>query len=641
MSKKTKIIIISVVCSVVVAALALGLGLGLGLNRGGKPGGTQDPNGNKCSHAETVVFTTDATCTESGSATAICVKCGKTVKTETLPKLGHNYGSWKVVTNPTEQKDGAMRRVCKNDGAHYETKAVPRLQQGAYSVQEQPGDCNQYGKRVYSSAEYGTFTVLLPKAHDYANARAESSKNSDGATCNFLVCPDCGEKIASLNLKYELLSDDTYKLVGRESAYNDNDLVIPAYVDLGDGLKPVTAIGSDVFNAVWWLKSVTIPETITTFGAGAFNMGECERNPLLSKIYFNAVNCDDFNGRNWVFLPWASGTTGIELVVGPQVTRIPANMFFPLVTDPSRTTLLNKVTFATDGNLKEIGSHAFYKTKLTELDLPDSLETIGDYAFYGSNLTDVQFNDSLTTLGDWAFADCKKLETVTFGAGLKYIGNDCFNYCGSLLSVDLSHTQVESVGVDAFKNCEKLQTVKLSGVTTTLGDSAFENCSALTSCELGSSLITLGNRAFYGCGSLTAIRLPQPLKNIGNSAFENCVKLAFVQFDATNCNDLAHGNRAFANAGKDVALKVVIGASVQNLPARLWYSSADASVNVTISQLLIDWNLESVGTSAFLGANIGAAYFNSDLTSWNSISIGSGNSSLTEAMMAFLREVSK
>ena len=635
MSKKLKIIIIAVVCGVAVVGLALGLGLGLGLNSGNNPGGH---NGN-CKHEETVAFTTPATCTADGSVVTICQKCGKTVKTQTLSKLNHDFGSWKVVVNPTEQKDGLSRRVCKNDGAHYETKVLPKLNSANYSVSTAvEATCQHEGLTVYTSTQYGTFKVLIPRAeHNYAEAYADTVTTGDGDPCEILRCPVCNQKIASTKLKYELLEDDTYKMVGRDTGYNDNDLVIPAY----HNGKAVTAIGSDAFNAVWWLKSVTIPSTITTFGAGAFNMGECERNPLLSKIYFNAIRCNDFNGKNWVFLPWASGTTQIELVVGAEVERIPANMFFPLVTDPSRTTLLGKVTFAENCNLKEIGPYAFYKTKLAELNLPNSLEKIGDDAFYGSNLQSVTFNDALTTLGNWAFADCKQLQDVTFGAGLKSIGNDCFNYCEKLLSVDMSQSQVEVVGVDAFKNCVKLASAKLSGTTVTLGDSAFENCPALTTCNLGSSLVTLGNRAFYGCQSLAAITLPQPLKNLGNSAFENCVKLASIRFDAANCNDLGHGNRAFANAGRDVQLQVIVGSNVQKLPARLFYSSADASANVTIAEILIDWNLEEVGQNAFLGVTIGKAYFNSDLSSWNAIAVGSGNTALNTAISAFLGGVTK
>lgn len=628
MSKTTRIIIIAVVCGVVVVGLALGLGLGLGLK----------PSDKTCLHDKIFVITTEATCTEDGNKTTVCEKCGKTVKTEILPALGHDYGGWKVVVNPTEQKDGKLQRVCSHDSAHAETKSVPKLAEGTYTLQTVNASCNAVGTKTYTSAEYGTFAVVLPKTmHDYENAVTVTDTSGE-SPCDMLYCPVCNTKISSTKLNFELSEDGTYYIVrGRLSGYNDGDLVIPAYYNG----KPVKEIGNDAFNGIWWLKTVTIPETITTFGAGAFNMGECTRNPILEKVYFNAVDCNDFNGKNWVFIPWKDGTTEIELIVGPEVQRIPANMFFPLVTDPSKTTLLGKVTFGEISSVKEIGNYAFYKTKLTELNLPDSVEKIGDYACYGTKLQSVTFNDCLTSIGNSAFASCYDLQRVTFGAGLKTVGNDCFNYCGELLSADMSLSQVEYVGVDAFKNCVKLQTVKLSGTTVSLGDSAFENCTALSDCQLGSSLTTLGNRAFYGCANLQSIKLPKPLTTLGNGTFENCSKLALVQFDAVNCGDLAAGNRTFANAGKDATLTVMVGASVRNLPARLFYSSADGSVNVTVAKIYLDWNLEKVGANAFFGVTVDKAYFNSDMSSWNSVSVQNGNDTLKAAVSTYLGEVAK
>ncbi|MCM1289894.1 MAG: leucine-rich repeat domain-containing protein [Corallococcus sp.] len=628
MSKRTKIIIVSVVCGVAVLGLALGLGLGLGFR----------PKGEPCAHDSTFVRTTQATCTEDGITETVCEKCGKTVSAQKIDALGHAYGSWKTVVNPTEQKDGTMRRVCSHDGAHAEIKAVPKLSSNDYSLQTVAASCDRAGQKVYSSSQYGTYTVVLSKLkHDYDNAVIKTD-NSGESPCDMLYCPECNTKIASTNLDYRLSTDGTYYIVeGRLTGYNDRNLVIPAY----HNGKPVKEIGAEAFSSIWWLETVTIPETLTTFGAGAFNMGECMRAPILKTIYFNAVNCDDFNGKNWVFYPYANATTAIELVVGAEVTRIPANMFLPLVTNPDKTVSLDKVTFAENCSVKEIGDYAFYKTKISELTLPSSVEKIGDYACYGTRLKKVEFGDAVSSIGNSAFAACYNLQTVSFGAGLTSVGNDCFNYCGELTSVDMSGAQVKTVGVDAFKNCVKLQTVKLSGTTETVGDCAFENCVALTDCRLGSSLQSLGERAFYGCKNLQSVVLPKPLENLGNGAFEDCVKLSSLQFDAISCNDLAAGNRTFANAGKDATLTVTVGASVTSLPARLFYSSADSDVSVTISKLYLDWNLEKVGANAFLGATVTKAYFNSDASSWNSVLVLAGNDVLNNALAAYFNGVAK
>ena len=64
-----------------------------------------------CEHANTTTTTVDATCTEAGSTTVTCDDCGKTVSTEEIAALGHNYvdgvctecgkkeGGWELLTN--------------------------------------------------------------------------------------------------------------------------------------------------------------------------------------------------------------------------------------------------------------------------------------------------------------------------------------------------------------------------------------------------------------------------------------------------------------------------------------------------------------------------------------------------------------
>lgn len=41
--------------------------------------------------------------------------------------LGHSWGKWTVVTPATEDAEGTERRVCRNDGSHRQTRAIPKL----------------------------------------------------------------------------------------------------------------------------------------------------------------------------------------------------------------------------------------------------------------------------------------------------------------------------------------------------------------------------------------------------------------------------------------------------------------------------------------------------------------------------------
>ena len=42
-----------------------------------------------------------------------------------LPAIGHEWGPWKVVKEPTGTTPGEKRRVCKNDSSHFESQVIP------------------------------------------------------------------------------------------------------------------------------------------------------------------------------------------------------------------------------------------------------------------------------------------------------------------------------------------------------------------------------------------------------------------------------------------------------------------------------------------------------------------------------------
>ncbi len=61
----------------------------------------------------------DATCTEPKT----CSVCQATEG----DALGHSWGKWTVITAATADAEGTERRVCRNDGSHRQTRAIPKL----------------------------------------------------------------------------------------------------------------------------------------------------------------------------------------------------------------------------------------------------------------------------------------------------------------------------------------------------------------------------------------------------------------------------------------------------------------------------------------------------------------------------------
>lgn len=74
------------------------------------------------------------------------------------------------------------------------------------------------------------------------------------------------------NLNYKKVDSDEdgvydYVVILQSFSYQSEEIVIPSEID---GL-PVKKIGADAFAGYWYLKNITIPDTVTDIGAYAFS----------------------------------------------------------------------------------------------------------------------------------------------------------------------------------------------------------------------------------------------------------------------------------------------------------------------------------------------------------------------------------
>lgn len=71
----------------------------------------------------------EPTCTESGTRTYTCRSCGYSY-TESIPALGHDYGSWIVDVQPAVGKEGHQYALCTRDASHRIEETLPALAEG-------------------------------------------------------------------------------------------------------------------------------------------------------------------------------------------------------------------------------------------------------------------------------------------------------------------------------------------------------------------------------------------------------------------------------------------------------------------------------------------------------------------------------
>ena len=58
---------------------------------------------------------------------------------------------------------------------------------------------------------------------------------------------------------------------------------------------------------------------------------------------------------------------------------------------------------------------------------------------------------------------------------------------------------------------------------TAIGNDAFEYCDSLTSIDIPNSVTSIGGYAFRFCDGLTSVTIPNSVTSIGNYAFYNCI----------------------------------------------------------------------------------------------------------------------
>ena len=99
---------------------------------------------------------------------------------------------------------------------------------------------------------------------------------------------------------------------------------------------------------------------------------------------------------------------------------------------------LKKVVFAPNSQLKVLPLNTFWECKkLTQFDIPESVEEIGDYAFAYSGLTKITIHENIKKIGASAFTETQLTE-ITIPSTVEEIGDYAFASCKKLKKINIS-----------------------------------------------------------------------------------------------------------------------------------------------------------------------------------------------------------
>ncbi len=289
---------------------------------------------------------------------------------------------------------------------------------------------------------------------------------------------------------------------------------------------------------------LTLPETLTTLGEGAFAYcqglqqveikGDLESIPTLCFAF-----CSNLER---VVLP-ANGVAKIDDYAFARCVLLAS-------IDLSHTEVIGEYAFASNADDPGV---------LTNIDLSSAI-TIGDYAFASTYVTNAISSPTLEEVGAYAF---HSTYIPSFDLpNLKVIGEGAFSYNTSLKEFTFSK-DLESIKQMAFVGCTSLKEFKYHDGTQALNDGAINDYAKIDGGALyvkmqsGDWLLTSVPSAmqaetltvspgttrieFYAGNenpNVKHIVLPEGLKLIGNYAFYGYKKLESVEFRTVNAPQL-------------------------------------------------------------------------------------------------------
>lgn len=185
-----------IICGIIIAVVLLCGGVILAClpdhtDSQSNPTGTASTSTNHV-HEYKVAVTTP-TCTEQGYSTYTC-HCGASYIAGYKDAVGHEWGEWTVVREPTTTTEGLSERTCANCG-EVEQKPIDKVEQHlhGYTATIVSPTCTEDGYTLYSCACGDSYKEDIVKAlgHSYVTTKRDATCTEDGYTTH--TCSVCGD----------------------------------------------------------------------------------------------------------------------------------------------------------------------------------------------------------------------------------------------------------------------------------------------------------------------------------------------------------------------------------------------------------------------------------------------------------------
>ncbi len=255
-------------------------------------------------------------------------------------------------------------------------------------------------------------------------------------------------------------------------------------------------------------KSYTVPKTVKTIGAYAFN--NTERLKTINTNNVKTIKGEAFEFAEIVtFKIGASLKSATAESIGfntslKKITVNKKNKYFSVkdnvLFNKKKTKLVyypgtktNK-SYSVPKTVKTIGKQAFYFTLLQKITLSGSVTKVEKRAFEGT-MAQINIPSKLKSIGAYAYSGTL-IKKANLPSTLTTLGKGAFEGCSSLVSVDMSKTKLKAIPQSTFASTDSLETVKFPSTLTKLADEAFF-FSGIKELTIPESVKSVGNMALY------------------------------------------------------------------------------------------------------------------------------------------------
>lgn len=191
-------------------------------------------------------------------------------------------------------------------------------------------------------------------------------------------------------------------------------------------------------------------------------------------------------------------------------------------------------------------------------------------------------NYNVTRVKKDAFKDCQKVTSVKFLGNIKEIETYAFANCDSLKKVSFPDKQLSKLGVCAFENCKSLVEIGDLSELSVIESSTFNGCKALKSVNLSNKCSGIVHRAFLDCASLENLGDLSGIKYLGSASFAGCNKLKTINI----CNAEVLWDPT-ENASENIFIgclsleKIIISSKLKVIPNNTFKSCVNLKTIVT------------------------------------------------------------